>query len=144
MKKFFLAASLISVAFASCKPGDGDGIGTIPGKWYFETDIHSTVVNGKLQSMDTVSINDGSYMEFTNDGKIYSYNYNAGGNSSYFDTGSYRQDGNILYMTDFTSNESDTLMILKITTNHLQTYTSYQDVINGDTVLKGDMLFSHK
>jgi len=148
MKKLILAASLIGIAFISCKKNDDGGGGNnaaIVGKWNWDMNQHSVIVSGDSSSLniDTLFVNNGSYMQFTSDGKIYSYTIDSIFGTSK-DTGFYRVTGNSLYLFNGVAADTTRIQISKLTTHELELYAHHQDTVSGHIIAYYDWMFLSK
>ncbi|PZF74290.1 lipocalin family protein [Taibaiella soli] len=156
MKKIFLAASLIGIAFTSCKKSDDNSSGgsggnnntAILGKWNWDTDVQQTAIHGTINGVsmdttytDTMQINDGSYIQFTSDGKVYSH---IVGNSPSDDTGHYTIQGSNLYMTKSTSTDTTVAQITTLSGHALTLYSTYQQGAMGMSAQINDWMYLSK
>lgn len=130
MKKFFIAAGLIGIAFASCKKSDDNGGGSsasVVGKWNIDKQVTSESQNGGTPTVDTAVIGNGSYMDFRSNGKAYlTFNTPM---FNYSDSGTYTVSGTNLVVNS--SFGPDTYQIITANSNTLELYDTYTDTTAG-------------
>ncbi|PZF74291.1 lipocalin family protein [Taibaiella soli] len=133
MKKLVLAASIMGIAFASCKKNDDNGGGNnstaIVAKWNFNTVVSTTSIGGVSMGTDTTDVT-GSYMDFRSDGKVYSMIVDTLFGNEY-DTSSYKVNGNNITITSTT--DTSTAQIVSLTSNAMELYTVDEEIQGGVT-----------
>ena len=115
MKKNLMVFAAIAVAvisMTSCKKDNDDTPATLAGQWNLQKDITWTTILG-TPSKDTTVYDQGSYVNFAADGKVYSKYIESGAVG--YDTSSYTISGTNLILLGGTSN--DTLQIQSLTNN---------------------------
>lgn len=151
MKKFIFAASLIGVVFASCKKNDdngGNNSTAIVGKWNWDKSVTSIMVRGEINgspvdttTIDTMAINDGSYIEFSSDGKVYSF---TSGSTPNRDTGYYSVNGSNLYFTDLAGSDTTTTQIITLSNHALTLYSVMKNSVMGLSTEQKDWSYFSK
>lgn len=126
MKKRLLAFSMITfsvLVITSCKKND-DATPTLSGQWTYVKDIEWDTHNSTgITSKDTTTYTPDSYINFANDGKVYSkYNYNG---TTQYDTIGYTISGSTLILLPNVSVPySDTIQIQSLADHNVTLYAS--------------------
>jgi len=135
MKKFFIAAGLIGIAFASCKKSDDNGGGSnnsaIVAKWNLNNIVTSTSLNGGTPSVDTAAM-PGSTVEFKTDGKVYTLLADPTGNE--YDTSYYSVNGSTVTVMSLDHADTTVMQITTLNNNTLNLYNTYTETQSGMTI----------
>ncbi len=105
MKKKLMGVLLLSILAVACTKSDSSTTSTksILGKWNLLNLRTKTTVGTFLFADETQTQKPGQYLDFKENGKVYSKSYDSSLNTYTYDTGTYKYNGDTLI--DYTNNQ---------------------------------------
>ena len=104
MKKTLMGVMLLSILAVACtKSSSSTSSGTILGKWNLSNVRTKTTVGTFLFADETQAQKPGQYLDFKENGTVYSKSYDSSLNIYTYDTGTYKYSGDTLI--DYTNNQ---------------------------------------